>query len=228
MVLEPTLDRMDCLLAEWEREADRRAVFLDCYARMTRAMGRHLDHGAFADPTWVADLLGRFADHYFDAHEAWERRDPLTPRPWVVAFEATSTRRCTPAQLLLAGVNAHINYDLVLTLVALLEADWPNMPDDERAQRRADYDLVNDVIAATIDEVQDHVLERHMPWTAALDVGMGRVDEWLAFRLLRSWRTDVWRHTLRVLDDAPTNRPGHLDRRALQCERRARWILLRG
>jgi len=227
-VLDDTLDRMDALLGAWEEASDGRAVFLDCYARMTRAMGRELAAGGFDDPVWVATLLDRFADYYFDALAAWDRRDPGTPRPWVMAHEAAVARRASPAQLLLAGVNAHISYDLVLTLVDVLDPEWHRLSPGDTAGRRRDYDRVNDVIAATADEVQDHVLERYMPWTDAIDRGMGPVDEWLAVRLLRSWRTDVWRHTVHLLDGDPARRPGAVDRRAAQCERRARWILLRG
>ena len=216
---------MDRLLDEWTDSADHRAVFLDCYARMTRAMGRELASGGFDDSAWVEALLDRFAIYYFDSLDAWERGDPRTPTPWVIAHETAVRRRASPAQLLLAGVNAHINYDLVLTMVDVLEPECPTSASAERRHR--DYDRVNDVIAATADEVQDQVLERYLPWTAGLDVAMGPLDEWLAVRLLTAWRADVWRHAVRLLDDDAEQRRRVVARRAAQCERRSRWVLLR-
>lgn len=225
-VLERSLQRMDEQLGLWDEAHDRRAVFLDCYARMTRAMGRELDAGGFEDTLWVEQLLDRFADYYFDALDLWEREDPTTPRPWVIAHEASRRRFVTPAQMLLVGVNAHINYDLVLTLVDLLAEQWSQLTRDERSARRRDYDTVNDVIAVTADEVQDDVLERYMPWTDVFDKVMWRTDEWMAVRLLRSWRRDVWKHAGRLLDEELDRREHSIMRRSTQCERRARLILM--
>jgi hypothetical protein len=226
-VLDATLDRMDGLLATWTEAHDRRAVFLDCYARMTRAMVRELDDGGFDDRVWVEALLDRFAVYYFDALAAWERGDPATPVPWVVAHDAAVERQASPAQLLLAGVNAHINYDLVLTVVDVLDPECDGDPGPALDRRRRDYGRVNDVIQATADEVQDQVLERYQPWTEAADVAMGRLDEWLAVRLLTSWRSEVWRQAVRLLDEPPERRAGALERQAERCGRRGRWILLR-
>lgn len=218
-----TLARMEGQLLRWEEAGDGRAVFLDCYVRMTRAMDRELATGRFDDPAWVERLLERFAELYFVALDAWDRGDPTTPTPWVVAHEAAE-RGAAPVQLLLTGVNAHINYDLVLTLLDLLGPECPTAAAAEHRHR--DYDLVNDVIAATADEVQDEVLERYHGWTDVADVALGRFDEWMAVRLLGSWRADVWRRSMRLLD-RPDARPTHLERCARQCERRSRWILLR-
>ncbi|HSL59757.1 MAG TPA: DUF5995 family protein [Acidimicrobiales bacterium] len=224
-MLDATLVRMDRLLDEWVEAGDHRAVFLDCYTRMTRAMGRELAAGGFDDPVWVEALLDRFAVYYFDALDAWERGDPSTPAPWVIAHETAVRREASPAQLLLAGVNAHINYDLMLTMVDLLE---PECATGVAAEiRHHDYDRVNDVIAATADEVQDLVVARYQPWLAGVDVAMGRIDEWLAVRLLSSWRADVWRHAVRLLDEDADRRVEVVARRAAQCERRSRWVLLR-
>jgi hypothetical protein len=87
------------------------------------------------------------------------------------------------------------------------------------------------VIVDTLERM-DGLLDR---WEAAgdqrsvllADVALGRVDEWLAVRLLRAWRTDVWRSSLRLLERGPGPRPHDLARCADRCERRGRWILLR-
>ncbi|MBX3314075.1 MAG: hypothetical protein KF906_07125 [Actinobacteria bacterium] len=226
-MITEALARMEGLLGQWEEHEDRRAVFLDCYARMTRAMCASLDDETFDDPAWVSELLDRFAVHYFDAVERWDAGGDDVPTPWGIAFEAAAAGDRSVLQLLLVGVNAHINYDLVLTLVELLDPVWGELDAELLASRRRDYDRVNDVIAATADEVQDMVVERHAPRLDIVDTMFGRADEWMAVRLLSSWREDVWRHASSLLDGDAASRPQRLDRRARGCVRRSRIILVR-
>lgn len=139
-VLTTSLARMDGLLVEWERSEDRRGVFLDCSNRMTRAMCGSLEDGRFDDPVWVAELLDRFALHYFGTVESWEAGGVGTPSPWGAAFDAAASRERSAFQLLLAGANAHINDDPMLTLVELLDPVWADLDPETLASRRRDFD----------------------------------------------------------------------------------------
>jgi hypothetical protein len=213
-------------LAAWDDAADGRAVFLDCYLRMTHAVLDRIDAGGFDDPVWVARLLDRFADYYFDSLDGGEACRPI-PEPWVLAHAAAVGQDAHPFQLLLAGVNAHINYDLVATTFDVLADEWFVLDDAGRAVRHHDYDTINDVIAATADLVQDEVLERRVAWFAIADRMLGRWDERAAVKLLTTWRTQVWRHTMELLaepdDDRRVERLARLEH---QCARRARWLLV--
>ena len=61
------VDRMAVQLAAWEDTGDGRAIFLDCYLRMTHAVLERIDAHGFDDPIWVAGLLDRFADYFFES-----------------------------------------------------------------------------------------------------------------------------------------------------------------
>jgi len=212
--------------AEWEAAADGRAVFLDCYARMTGAVQQADEAGRFDDPAWVAALLDRFAEYYFASIDGGAGGVDV-PEPWVVAHAAAVGHDASPLQLLLAGVNAHINYDLVLTLVDLLEPEWVGLDDVGRDRRRTDYDRINEVIAETADLVQDLVLERRSPWLESLDRGLGRWDERAAVRLLSGWRSRVWRHAMDVMaETGPSARAARIGEIERQCARRGRWLLV--
>jgi len=56
---------------------------------------------------------------------------------------------------------------------------------------------------------------------------LGRWDERAAVKLLTTWRTQVWRHTMELLaepdDDRRVERLARLEH---QCARRARWLLV--
>lgn len=217
---------MAAQVAAWDEVGDQRAVFLDCYRRMTEAVVHDVDAGRFDDGVWVSALLDRFADYYFlTVDEPPDDAEVYVPEPWLLAHAAAMTGDGQPIQLLLAGVNAHINYDLVLTLVDLLDGEWADADDDLRHVRQRDYDLINLVIAETADLVQDEVVERRSPWLDLFDRGLGRFDERFTVRLLSRWRTQVWRHAVEIVDD-----PADRDRRVVaieqQCARRARWLLV--
>ena len=222
----PLSDRMAAQAAAWDAGGDGRAVFLDCYRRMTDAVVAEIEVGRFADGAWVRDLLDTFARYYFDSIDGGVTSAPV-PVPWVVAHAAAVGNDAAPLQLLLAGVNAHINYDLVLALVDVLDADWAVAGDDWRLQRRSDYELINEIIAATADQVQDEVVERRSSWLDVLDRGLGQWDERMAVRLLGRWRDRVWKQAVDLLEHHdPEYRTARIGVIEGQCARRARWLLL--
>ena len=159
-----------------------------------------VDAGEFADAAWVSHLLHHFAGYYFDALDAYEAGEEGAPAVWRRAHDA-ARRSGTPAiSLLLLGVNAHINYDLVLAVADLLEPEWPSLSDEERHARYEDFCRVNDTIGRTIDSVQDTILEKREPIMALVDTLFGPVDEWLVSRGITEWREEVWEHAIRRVE----------------------------
>jgi len=190
---------MQLLVQKFEEISDRRAIFLNCYLLMTRNMLKAIEAGEFNDPAWVDTLLHRFADYYFDALSAYEVSDSSTSAVWRLAHRAAAEPETLVLQNLLLGINAHINYDLVLTLVDLLEPEWPQLSVDQREQRHSDYCQVNKIISYTIDTVQDDVVERYSPIMDVLDKMLGPLDEWLISQLITNWRDEVWDETVGLL-----------------------------
>jgi hypothetical protein len=97
-------------------------------------------------------------------------------------------------------MNAHINYDLVLTLDEMLRPEWDRLSEAERGMRLADHRLVNAVIAETIDVVQDSVVERHDPALEIADVILGPLDERILSLLVTRWREEVWERAVDLLE----------------------------
>ena len=192
--------RMHAQVLQWEEAGDQRAIFLSCYSIMTGNMLEALTSGRFQDQLWVDRLLHRFADYYFDALTCFDCGDRPTPRVWRQVHEASSRRPLHVLQHLLLGMNAHINYDLVLTLDDLLRPEWADLDGASRLRRRDDHRGVNEVIAETIDVVQDTVVERHEPLMDWVDRLLGPVDEYLLSTLVSRWREEVWETAVRFLD----------------------------
>lgn len=172
----------------WKQAADARALFLECYAMMTHNMFGGIAAGEFCQRDWAQRLLLDFAGYYFRALEAYERDPAAAPAVWRHAFEATTQTDASPLQKLLLGVNAHINFDLAMTLDDLLHDAWPGLSRTQRKVYQTDYETVNRIIARTIDAVQDQVLEPAMPIMERVDVIFGPADEWAVARLIGLWR----------------------------------------
>ncbi len=212
---DAVLNRMQDLIARWEAQSDPRVGFLRCYFLMTSNVLAAIQRQEFNDPPWVDRLLQRFAVYYFNALEAFEQRPAAAPAVWQVAHHAARAAHITELQKLLLGVNAHINYDLVLSLNDVLRGEWAGHTPAQRAARHADHERVNNVIAATIDAVQDQVIDPHMPWMEIIDHLMGPVDELMVSHLIRHWRDDVWNNAARLMDNSD---PGEQARVVAHCE----------
>lgn len=190
-----------------ERE-DGRARFLTVYARVTEAVDRRIDAGAFEDPDWVGAYLVTFAEQYRAALVAYERGDlERVPRPWQLSFDAAVGSETLVLQDVLLGVNAHVNYDLALTLDAV--GVHP------RAARRRDHRAINGTLAALVDVQQDRLADRYAAGVADIDAAFGRLDEAFAALTLREGRRNAWRAA--VLLDAGRRVPG--------LRRGVRWLL---
>jgi len=194
------IERMLDMIKQWEDQSDQRAIFLNCYSMMTRNMLSAIEQHEFKDPAWVDRLLHRFADYYFIALEAYEHNPSTAPPVWQITHKISQSAEPLTLQKLLLGVNAHINYDLVFTLVELLEPEWAELSESQRAERYTDHCYVNEVIGRTIDAVQDTVLEPAMPVMDIVDKLLGPLDEMMLSRLITHWRDRVWNNATLLLE----------------------------
>ena len=185
------LHRMDELIDGWKARSDARHVFLTCYRLMTANMLEAIEAGKFHDREWITDLLHRFAGYYFEALTCFDCGDRV-PRVWQQVHRYTLERDLREVQYLLMGVNAHINYDLVLTLRDLQAEEWHTLSKSGRERRYADHCTVNRVIAGSIDRVQDELLNPVDPIMGWIDRACGGLDEYLIAGLITRWREDVW------------------------------------
>ena len=86
------------------------------------------------------------------------------------------------------------------TMVDQLRAEWSELSEEERATRYANHCYVNEVLARTIDSVQDEVWEPAMRGMALVDRLLGPLDELLISRLITRWRETVWQYAYRLLE----------------------------
>ena len=206
--VDDTLERLERLEGLLREREDRRAVFLTVYSRMTRAIRANVRRGRFGDPEWMRRYTVAFADYYRQAFLAFERgRLGVVPAPWRVAFDTAVERRGLVVQDAFLGINAHINYDLALTLVDV-------GIDPDRSARRADHRAVNGVLRRLIDAQQDALVDLYAPGVRDVDAKFGRFDETFALLGMTEGREQAWRVAVVATDvDLPPVRSY------------ARWVL---
>ena len=198
------LHQMDALINHWKSQNDSRHIFLSCYRMMTSNMLEAINKKEFHDSDWIYKLLHKFADYYFNALK-WYDCGEEVPRVWQEVHQLTQTKKMRHVQYLLIGVNAHINYDLVLTLVDMLNEEWDQLSENEKIKHFEDHCKVNEIIGATIDKVQDEILAPADPVLKWIDNAFGRLDELLLSKLISSWRKDVWDNALHMMEAIETS-----------------------
>ncbi len=173
---------------------DRRAVFLTIYTRMTERIRARIEADGFGDPAWMRAYTTAFANYYRRAFLAFERGElGAVPDPWRIAFGTATGGDALVLQDAFLGINAHINYDLALTLrdVGI---------DPDRAAKRADHRAVNEVLARLIDAQQRALAEVYADGVADVDDALGRLDEQLSLLGLREGREQAWRVAVVLTD----------------------------
>ena len=133
------------------------ACFARLYLAVTEGVNERLHGVHFANPAFVAHLDVVFAELFFDA-----LADPAhAPRAWEPLLEARGRRGIAPLQFALAGMNAHINRDLPVAVVATC-AELGVEP----GPQYGDFARVNPILA----QVEAHVKSSFLPgWLGLID-----------------------------------------------------------
>jgi Family of unknown function (DUF5995) len=115
------------------------------YLMVTQQVDLNPPGGAWQDPAWLTRLDVVFAGLYFNAVAGYLSGSSAVPSSWSALFEARYRTGVDRIQFALAGMNAHINHDLALALLAT-DAELKVIPALDSAEH-ADYQSVNDLLA---------------------------------------------------------------------------------
>lgn len=94
------------------------ASFNRMYLGVTQEVNEQVQASGFGDLDFMRQLDVVFARRYFAAVDAMAGPLSQTPVCWAPLFAARSTAGIEPVQFALAGMNAHINFDLPMAVVA--------------------------------------------------------------------------------------------------------------
>jgi hypothetical protein len=162
---------------------DASGYFPAMYARVTRVVMDRAANGQFDDRARMARFVDAFAARYLRA-----RSEPASgPRCWRSAFDVDGDGRLLVVQHLFLGINAHVNFDLPIT-VAGLAGDGPVEP------LRPDFLAVNDALEETYRTLLGD-LDRVTRWVGRVAaMGGGHLFNFS----LRAARDQAWRAAVRL------------------------------
>lgn len=169
--------------------ADGLACFNRMYLGVTRQVYSRLGEDFFADPAFMTQLDVTFAGLYFGAVDAMS--DPAAvPLAWRPLVEQRANTGIEPIQFALAGMNAHINHDLPLALVATCTA-LATSPDT--GAHYADYQKVDQLLDAAEQSVRESF--ESAP-ELAVDHHLSAVNNLVASWTINSARDLAWNNCL--------------------------------
>ncbi len=202
---------------QYDAAQDPRAVFAYTYFRLTSDLAASLrtDTLAFRTPEWVADLSVSLAGAYFTAMEAidtWLGAGPRPrgevrsadmpesiPKPWRDVYAASTVRHSYVLEEVLFSMMAHMSYDLPLALQALARTGRGELRD-----HIADFHRMNDLLASSIDTVQDEISARYCRRLQSLDRLFTGDDELFTSYGIRVARGMAWFNCDRLRDPQAT------------------------
>jgi hypothetical protein len=165
--IDDVIAALDVVIAHARADHSRLGFFAVMYRNVTVRVKQAIAAGRFEDGPRMERLDVVFAARYLDALAAWRAQRPVS-LAWKLAFDAAERRRPIILQHLLLGVNAHINLDLGLAVVAM------STPESLASLQR-DYQEITALLLDMIDAMQQR-LNRVSPWLRLLDVVGHRTD----------------------------------------------------
>ncbi len=190
--------RMEAIAAPLA-ESDGVARFNELYLAVTRAVAKEAGSEGYEDPAFISRLDVVFADLYFSAVDASADAKKV-PKAWAPLFEKRHTKGIAPLQFAIAGMNAHINHDLAVSLVDVCD-EWGIDLDEGTTQHR-DYLVVN----GTLERVEGEIKARYTTGIIGdIDKLAGPLDDVVANWSVARARDNAWMtaRTIRALRDKP-------------------------
>ena len=162
--------------------ADGVHCFAAMYLVVTQAVQTAITSGVFASSQFLTALDVRFANRFFDALCNATQGRPCR-RSWEVLFARHSAPGITGLQFALAGMNAHINFDLSQAVVDTLDAMGGN---PNEGPWHSDFTRVN----ALLDQLEPQIRETLLK--TALPAGAGDAGDALADFGIAGCREIAW------------------------------------
>jgi uncharacterized protein DUF5995 len=180
------LQAMDAIL---DGSRDGLKWFNTLYLQVTLAVEQRVAQNDFGDPegaSFIANLDFVFADLYFAALRAWlSGGNP--PESWRVMLEQRADPAVARIQFALAGVNAHINRDLMLAVVKTCgQAGIKPLPATVQYQA---YTALNPTLDSLIEAAKRELMVS-LPGDAL--PGADRVQEVVASWSVAAARESAW------------------------------------
>jgi hypothetical protein len=175
------------------------AYFNRVYMKVTEEVEEACAGAVFENVGFLTRLDVVFANRYLAAVGQDARGERVTGG-WRPLFEERERPNTAPIQFVLAGMNAHINNDLPLSVIDTCR-DLALEPQEETPQHR-DYTVTNGILATVQDSIKGWFSTGMI---ASLDKAFGKLDDALSMWSIARGREFAWHQaeTIWALNDNP-------------------------
>lgn len=167
-------------------ESDGLKWFNRLYNMVTQAVNTAVEAGRFMNGAHVAKLDVIFANRYFNAF-VMNANGSGAPRAWRPLLQYRQRAGVSRLQYALAGMNAHINHDLALSVVDTCRAENIALASDTPFHK--DFLAVNGILEETEAQSTPILLTGVL---GTLERSMGHADNVLAMWSVRRARDSAW------------------------------------
>lgn len=173
---------------DWSIGASNRlGYFAALYKRITIAVRTAVAHDTFEDGPRMERFDVAFANRYFDALNGYlhPQRYPEPTRSWGAVFGAADTAKPILVQHLVAGVTAHIAFDLGIAATQI-------SPGPDLWTLHHDFDTINAVLAGQVTDVASR-LNQLSPALSDLYAVLASSELFAINGAVRAMRDSAWR-----------------------------------
>jgi len=204
--IDDVLVELDQVIHRARETRDRLGYFAVLYRNVTIKVKEGIAAGLFEDGARMEKLDVTFAGRYLTALDCFKHGRPLS-KCWLVCFRLASEWRPIILQHLLAGMNAHINFDLGIAAQSVA-------PGANLDSLKNDFGIINGILGGMIVKVRSDI-EEVSPWIRFLDridpsgedalinfsLGKARASAWLVANMVNSTPPEHLSRQLSILDD---------------------------
>lgn len=143
--IDGVIAEMEAIIQECIKTNNRAGYFAALYYTVTCRIKKGIENNEFEDNARMELLDVTFANRYLEAWYTWkDGKEPA--ESWKAAFDASKRWSPIVLQHLLLGMNAHINYDLGIATVHIMQGK--NIDAIHR-----DFNLINTILASMVYKV---------------------------------------------------------------------------
>jgi hypothetical protein len=175
------------------------------YTQVTEAVENRVAAGGFTDSAWLSELDVQFATLFFSALNASLTGNPC-PGCWAAMFAMRDQTDMARIQFALAGMNAHINHDLPLAIIATCNAT-ETIPQHGSPQYQ-DYTSLNGPMDALIDLAKKTLNVRLLGDALPAE---SHLEDTIAAWDLATAREQAWNTAESLWQEVPALRAAHMD-----------------
>lgn len=217
--IDQVIIELDEIIQESIDTSSPLGYFAALYRSVTVKVKEGIAENFFEDGPRMERLDVIFASRYIDAYRGFQNGKPITAS-WQIAFDAASNKNLIVLQHLLLGMNAHINLDLGIAAVEVM--DGKNMEG-----LKVDFDRINTILSELVGKVQNDLAEIWPKLRLILKL-TGRADDFLVDFSMKLARNGAWKFATELAETPQKDQPEFIVERDQKVARKAQIVLYPG